>query len=509
MGYSAIPFVGEAYTARSKSLDSQTCINFYLESGRTDSKSPAALYGTPGTTIFADAGLAEGRAIWSTSIGRLFVVVGNELAEVFSNGSVVVKATLNTSVGFCEMSDNGFQLIIVDGLNGYILSLSTYLSDYPVANTPYIDGDFTVITNGPFVIPPLTQNEFPNGTKSVSYVDGYFLVLQDLQQGLFAISKLRDGLIWQPLDSGSAEGSPDKLIRGMASNRRYWTFGSKSVEVFWNSGGDATFTFPFDRIEGSFADIGCLSPTSVATLRDLIFWLGASRDGSAAIWMGEGYTPKKVSNPAIELGLDNWTDAVGWAYEKEGHAFYVVSSKINNKTWCFDITTNSWHQRSYRDPFTAKNKNHHIIAHAYAFNLNLVLSNMNGKIFELSNDVYTDDGATIVRERACQHMSKNGDRVVYSSLWVDMEVGVGLGFGPTEESAANPQLMMDYSDDGGYSFGNELWRDIGKVGHRQERIQFHRLGMSRDRVFRIKTSAPVKIVVLGAAALLGAEDEDG
>jgi hypothetical protein len=295
----------------------------------------------------------------------------------------------------------------------------------------------------------------------------------------------------------------------MASNRRYWTFGSKSVEVFWNSGGDQYFLFPFDRIEGSFSDIGCLSLTSVATLRDLIFWLGASRDGSSAIWMGEGYTPKKVSNFAIELDLDKWTDAVGWAYEKEGHAFYVVSSRLNNKTWCFDITTNAWHQRSYRDPFTAENNNHHIITHSYAFNLNLVLSNINGRIYELSNDVFTDDGVTIYRERACQHMSKDGDRVTYSSLWIDMEVGVGLGTGDPENSAGNPQLMMDYSDDGGYSFSNELWRPIGKIGERKERIQFHRLGMSRDRVFRIKTSAPVKIVVLGAAALIDTEDEDG
>ena len=58
--------------------------------------------------------------------------------------------------------------------------------------------------------------------------------------------------------------------------------------------------------------------------------------------------------------------------------------------------------------------------------------------------------------------------------------------------------MLRYSDDGGHTWSNELWRSIGKIGNYDARARWNRLGASRNRVYELSMSDPVKWVVLGA-----------
>ena len=43
-----LPFIGGAYTARSKDLNSQVCQNFYVEVDQTGAKNIISLQGVPG-----------------------------------------------------------------------------------------------------------------------------------------------------------------------------------------------------------------------------------------------------------------------------------------------------------------------------------------------------------------------------------------------------------------------------------------------------------------------------
>jgi hypothetical protein len=489
-----LPFVGSAYTARSKNLDAQTCINYYLENGGKDSKAENMLIGTPGTVAFADCGLGEGRGIYSASIDRCFAVVDRNLKEILSNGTVIQRGLLDSATGKVSMVDNGIQLMIVDGLKGYIFSMSNYFSDYPAPLTPYVDGDFDIIGSV----------NFPNGARTVTYADGYFIVAGSVQPtpGLFAISKLIDGFTWDGLEFGSAEGSPDKLVAIIASNRELWALGSRSKEVFYNS---EALAFPYDRIQGTFSDTGCLSIFSARTLRGSLFWLGASKDGSASIWMSQGYAPARISTHAIEQDLNQWTDAYAWVYEMEGHAFYVITSNIVKKTWCFDVSTGEWHARMYRDPITGVDHEYNIVDHAFIYGLNLVLHKQSGKVMKLDLDVTTDDGAPIVRRRACQHASSNGDRITFNSIFLDYEVAVGSPYGGDPSEAKNPVVRLRYSDDNAKTWSDPLIRPLGKAGQTKIYVEFRRLGTTRDRVFEIETSAQVKHALIKAGAELQIE----
>jgi hypothetical protein len=58
--------------------------------------------------------------------------------------------------------------------------------------------------------------------------------------------------------------------------------------------------------------------------------------------------------------------------------------------------------------------------------------------------------------------------------------------------------MLRWSNDGGSTWSNEHWITIGKIGQYQNRAIWRRLGWSRDRIFEVVVSDPVKAVIVSA-----------
>lgn len=58
--------------------------------------------------------------------------------------------------------------------------------------------------------------------------------------------------------------------------------------------------------------------------------------------------------------------------------------------------------------------------------------------------------------------------------------------------------MMQFSDDGGFTWSNESWRPLGRVGEHRKMPYWDRIGKARDRTFRIVISDPVKVVISDA-----------
>jgi hypothetical protein len=56
--------------------------------------------------------------------------------------------------------------------------------------------------------------------------------------------------------------------------------------------------------------------------------------------------------------------------------------------------------------------------------------------------------------------------------------------------------MLDWSDQRGHGWSNEHLRNIGGIGEYIKRVRWHRLGRSRDRIFRVKIADPVKKNIL-------------
>ncbi len=464
-----IPFVGPAYTDRSVNVNAQRCVNLFPEINDAGGKNNVVLYGTPGLELFVNVSANPVRGMYAFK-DYLYVVSYNKFYEIRADGVVTEKGTLSTTSGRVSMADNGNQLMIVDGAYGYIYDASN--------NTFQQIGD----------------PDFP-GANQVVFLDGYFIINKP-NTGSFMISALYDGTSWNALDIATAEGDPDNLVALVNDHRQLWLFGKYSTEVFYNSG---NADFPFERISGVFIEWGCVAPWSVAKLDNSIFWLAQNKYGQGVVVRADGYQPRIISTRAIEYQIAQYStisDAFAFAYMDEGHAFYVLTFPTGNATWVYDAATGMWHERSSYNVGRWR-----VESYAYFNGFHMVGDFSNGNIYKMKMDVYSENGATIERIRTTRHIF-DGDyvNVFHHRLQVDMETGVGLASG----QGSDPQAMLDWSDDGGHTWSSEVWGGIGSVpvggtGEYKKRLVWRRLGRSRDRIYRLKITDPVKVVIIGAS----------
>jgi hypothetical protein len=262
------------------------------------------------------------------------------------------------------MSDNGTQLFVAANGPSYIYNSKTN------------------------VFQQIIDPDFP-GALTVSYLDGYFIFNEPNSQKIW-VTSLLEGTQVDPLDFASAEGSPDGLVSVIVNNREAWLFGTNSIEVWYDAG---TPDFPLARIQGASNEIGCAATFSVAKLDNSIFWLGQDARGRGIVYRNNGYTGIRASNHAIEWQIQQYGDisnAIAYTYQQDGHSFYVLTFPNVQKTWVYDVATQSWHER-------AGWSNSNFIRYRpncqTAFNNEVILGDYeSGNLYAYDLEVYSDSG---------------------------------------------------------------------------------------------------------------------
>ncbi len=461
-----IPFVGPSYQMDARSFDVQRTVNLYpLMAEVQGTKAVTALRGTPGRELFATVGGGPIRGCISSTSGRAFVVSGDSFYEILSDGTSTDHGSLNTQTNRVSIAENSTQIIIVDGQDGWIFTKATDTW------AQIVDVDFPTCS-------------------IISYQDGYFLTFEDGSQK-FYISALNDGTSWDPLDFTSVESSPDDLTGIISDNGNVWLFGNRSVEVYQNTG---NVDFPFERIGGAIIQTGCAAGFTVQKFDNTIAWLGVDEQGRGVVWKAEGYQARRLSTQAIESkinSVESFDGSYAWVYHQQGHIFYVLQIKGLDTTFVYDGSTGLWHERQYQDASLNARKQDRGACHFFFNQKNLVGDTETGKIYNMALNIYADNGDEIIRERICPHIQDEKRVIEHSCFELDMEVGVGL----TSGQGSDPQIMMQYSDDQGSTYSNELWRSIGKKGQYSTRVDWRQLGQSRDRVYKIQYSDPTFIQI--------------
>jgi len=466
-----IAFVGPAYQARSLNADAQRAVNVYLEMDNASPRAPVALYGTPGTVLRFGFGDAPVRGCIVQGVYSYWVA-GSSVYRVDNGYTATLLGTIGTATGQVGMASNGTEVLIVDGVGGWIATSS--------ALTEIVDVDF------------------PAGVTRCAFQDGYFIVTGDGSQKFYINESINSGTNWNGTEFASAEGSPDNTVGVISDHRELWLFGSGATEVWVNTG---NADFPFERSGNTFIEHGCAAAGTVAKLDNTVFWLGQDDRGGLVVWKAQGYTPSRISTHAIEhaiQGYGTFSDAFSYTYQQEGHAFYVLTFPTADKTWCYDVATGVWHERAWRDPDLNTLHRHRSNCHCYFDGKHLVGDFESGNVYEFDLDTNTDNGEAILRLRATQTLDAPGaNRVFYEYLQVDMESGVG-------SVTLDPQLMLRYSNDGGHTWSNIKTKGIGKSGEYGKRVRFGPSGAGRNRVWEISMTDDAKFAVIGAYCGFGA-----
>jgi hypothetical protein len=480
-----VPFIGESYTHRSPDVSPQETINLYPEVLRNDqAKSRYILIGTPGTDTFLDlegfSGTGACRGLYTTSTGRVFGVWGSLLVEVLSNGGGNLIGNVGIGASRINFTDNGYYLVLVDGKVMRLLDLDT--GSFFQQPLPFDNPSDVVYLNSRIVAINKSANKETG--------DG-----ENPENNKFYWSGVGPSgpTSWSGIDWASAESNADPIIAVTVTRGRLWLFGPRSYEVWQTT---TSSKRPYVIVGGSSSEIGCESEKSVTTISEQVFWLGSSTVGNNRVFVNNSYNAAPISTPAIEYELDKGSNegAIGFAYQQEGHTFYVLTLPDINKTYVYDLSTGQWHRRSTRESATNKQNFWAPQYSTLGFGEILVGDGVEPRLFTLSLDKYDEwDNRPIVRLRRSSVYWDDLRTVYYNEAILDMETGVGLQTG----QGSDPRAMMRFSDDGGHTFGNEMWAPIGKIGQYKNRVVWPQLGSSRERVIEISCSDPIKQVWLG------------
>jgi hypothetical protein len=461
-----LPLTTGAYEARSIIASAQRCVNLYPESNPADSEFPTTHYPTPGLITRATAPVKGFRALYPATNGELYAVVANMLYRIEKNWSFSQMGVLSSTSGPVSMIDNTLTLVVVDGTpgGGYTVDLTTH--------------SFSKINDAAFY-----------GSPRVSILDDFLIFNQPGTRQFYISGAL--ALTFDPLDIASKNGAPDKLVASAVVNHTIWLFGERSAEVWYNTG-DADFVF--GRYPGVFIQQGCVSAASVATIDTVIFWLSDGADGDGMIFRNNQMTAQRISTHAIETEIKSYPridDAIGFCYQSEGHAFYVLTFPAADKTWTYDIATGQWHERLWLDS-SGQLHRHRGNCFAQWNRMQLVGDWETGDLYELTSDAFDDAGNAMLHVRSWPALSNEKEQVFLDRFALDMEVGEI----PVDQD--EPQVRLRWSDTRGRTWGTQISRGLGARGEFHRLVDFNRCGRSRERVFEASWSANVKTALNGA-----------
>lgn len=491
----ALPIFGRGFTQKSPIVTDELLINVYREPEQDDQdRSAMALYGTLGCQFFANIPVLGGLpAGWGDLLIRgrrkignyIYLLIGcssgsaghpfSVVVSIDASGAVRYLPSSNvtlTNQGRVGISDNGSQVIIVDGTAGYLFNIDS---------TGFPTGSLAVIASA----------GFPNGATVVDFLNGYFLVDNPnaTPQGRFNWSKQYDGTQWNSLDFATAESNPDPLVNLIVNFGQLFLFGSVTTEV-WTASGDTAI---FRRVGAAGIEWGLAAKWSIDkySTNSLIF-LGKNKLGKTQLVTMQGYTVTPIASPDLTNALNkrNPATATGFSYALDAHSFYQIN--FPDLSMLYDDASNSITQVQYGT------SGRHLAEMMVELNNTLYVTDYStGQLYKFLPDCYTDNGNPIIRTVQSKHLFSASNMITLNELYLDMESGVGLDGGV---QGSNPQVMCQWSKDGGRTWGNQIWQSFGANGAYQQRAVWRNLGRARDFVLRFQISDPVKVVIAGAAA---------
>lgn len=440
-----------SYQLRSRVASPSRIVNCFAEQLPPDAKSPVYLQRRPGIKAWTTIGTGA-IAGMHAALGKVFVVSGSALYSVDENQTATELGGIGNP-GEIDIDSNTSSVVVVNPPNAFCWDGTTF--------GQITDTDFT-----------------SRGAADVEFLDNY-LLFREPDSGRFFGADLGSATAFSSLNFATAEASPDELVGMKVDHRQVVLFGSDSIELWENTGASG---FPFERSINGFLEIGCFNGRTIAKLDNSVYWLA----NDYTVRKLDGITPVRISTHAIEQAIGSATISTGHAftYAQDGHLFYVLT--FAEGTFVYDATTQLWHERETYGASYWYAKHH-----ASAFGLELVGDATSNKIGSLDAETYKDWTDTMVSSWTYQPVYAEQHRAFHDRLEMVFETGVGL----TTGQGSDPEVMLEYSDDGGRTWLSLPNKKLGPLGHYEARVIWQGLGSARNRVYRGSISDPVKVVL--------------
>ena len=459
------PLFGIGFHGKSPDVSANRLVNAYYEFKQENDGTRVAIYGTPGFTMFMNQGDTPWRALLSFLPNSLLYGVHRDVFYEINNAGIsTARGTIGTSTGRCDISDDGFNIIVTDGTEVYVYD--TRVPATPIAAVTDVDR-------------PISPN--------TCIVQAGRVLTDENNTGEFKASGAYTPTVYDALDYATAETVADNIVRIVNYRGTATMMGSHSIEYFANVGGSG---LPYAVIAGATQEMGLHARWSVGRFLGSYAFLAKSREGQFFVAMLEGYSVKRISNDDLDYLINNYIatqNASGFGYMLGGHAMYQINFPSSGKSWLYDGSTKYWTELRYGNDGRHRGE----IAVDY-INKTIVTDYENGKMYSLTATAFTDDGMTSPMVLTGRHISKGKRKFRISSLEIGIEPAT------TTDQSADPVAGLRISKDGGHSFSTQTFSKMGKIGEYLTRCIWRRLGLARDVVPEITISEPMKRVITDA-----------
>ena len=452
-------FTGGTYQSRTRNVSDQRTINMYQQLNEL-AKDAFVLYSFPGQSLTSTVTDGDDRGAHDMN-SVAYRIVGNTLYSIDSFGAHTDRGVID-GVNRCIMSDDGENLVIVADTKVYVYNS---FSETLVINTNINLVNVLSVT--------IINNQFIYTTENLSFM---------AQPG-------------QPenvsgLDAIGAESNPDKLVRDYVFNQTIYRFGVKTTEPWYNTD---TGKPPIDRIDGQQFSIGLGAIHSLTNTDRALYWLGDDH----AIYRVSGGINERISDDGLSNTIERMTkidDAHAYAITLQGQDFYIINFPSENRTFAVNESLGKagWFElRSFKDQSYSATSALLIYGKTYLAS--------RGKWLTLELDEYTQDSDVTIRERIGLPITRKnvppagikGRALHLSRVEFVVETGIGLITGQGED----PKLIVDFSTDGGVSFADEQWVDLGRLGDRVLNVQADVNIVADEIIPRVRISDPVPLTI--------------
>lgn len=446
MAIQPIPLASKAVDDRPNSPE--RLVNMFVEQSPEESR-PMTIRSHAGLRPYVSHGTGPIRGLFEHK-GSIWLISGEELYQ--SGNPIPFGAILGLSP--CRTSPGLDHVMIASDIRTYILDTSGAL---------------------PALIEAAPERW---NLQDVAWLDGRWIILPK-GTATFLLSDLDSPYTFNPLGFVTAEAYNDEAVALLRDAQELWVFGERSLE-YWRSSGSAVPTM--DRV--GFFERGCLSPRSPALFDSNVFWVADDR----TVRVAAGYQPEKVSTPWVDQRLSgvDLSEVEGFIYVDRGHPFYAIVLS-GNSALLFDLTTRLWSEReTFQESEWKVRKSASLAGNYY------IGSAVTGEVYLVDGGFYKDGALSLRREATFPPISFERQRARVFLLEVDANVG------EIADPGASPSIMMDYSEDGGYVWSNEVPASFGSQGQYLTLLHWRRLGQTRRRVFRLACADDVAFELYGA-----------
>ena len=429
--------------------------------------------------------------------GIVYAVAGRKLYQIEGGAESAAEIGGIPSDGFVGMARNqrgsGVQTIICcDGLS-YVCA----------------GGTLTQITDGD--LPPAVDVCVINRSAIFCSADGRM-----------ARSDIDNASDIDGLDVATAEAVPDGLYRVVDRGADLIAIGSRSAEIWTDTGGDA---FGFTR--GHVVNVGAVGPRAVTkatilgeAIADTVAWVATNHEGAfSGVVLLNGYQAARIDTAFVNRKIAAETDktaiiASSWVELGRG----MIGFRLSNTTLVFDTSTKLWHERQSRDA------NGELTA--WRVGLTTVLGGrvlaghaIEASLYWIDPECEDDAGEDMILRVRTPPLNAFPGRLEASMLHLDMAPGTALvsasdtaeltwadsaltwggeilTWGGLEER--KPQVTLRMSRDG-KTWSNSRVAGLGAQGDYGKRVYWTRLGTFRQASFEFTCSANIAREIYSAS----------